>query len=164
MNGMKNQRYFSGIILIGFGAFFLFQHSDIAFLQQLAGWQSVLMIVGVAFLWEGYGGHQHEMIFPGVIIFGFGLHFYVITYLQIWQDHIGIFILIIALAYILKYQKTGVGLFQGILFLIFAAFLLFQDRVSLWLGTLESRMAIVWEFWPLLLIGFGIYFLMKRKR
>ncbi len=114
---MKNQRYFSGIIFIGFGGYFLLQHTNIVFLQQFSGWPSLLMIVGAALLGQGYIGHENELVFPGVILFGFGLHFFVVTYLHIWSDHIGIFILIIALAYILKYQKTGAGLSQGILFL-----------------------------------------------
>ncbi|MGJ7920525.1 LiaF transmembrane domain-containing protein [Neobacillus sp. LXY-4] len=161
---MKHQRYFPGIILIGFGGYFLLQHTNISFLQQFSGWPTLMMIVGLAMLWQGYGGKESEMIFPGVILFGFGLHFHVVTNLHIWPDHIGIFILIVALAYILKYQRTGVGLGYGIFFLILAAVLLFQDRLTGWLGTLESSTSFILNYWPILLIGFGLYFLLKKKR
>jgi hypothetical protein len=163
VNLVKNQRYFSGIIFIGFGGYFLLQHTNIAFLQQFTGWPTLLMIVGLAFLWQGYVGRESELIFPGVVLFGFGLHFYVTNNLHIWTDQIGIFILILALAYILKYQKTGVGLIQGILFAILSALLLFQDRVMGWFGTVESKVTFIWDFWPIFLILFGIYFLMKKK-
>lgn len=161
---MKNQRYFSGIIFIGFGAYFLLQHTNIVFLQQFSGWPSLLMITGAAFLGQGYIGKENELVFPGVILFGFGLHFFVVTYLHIWSDHIGIFILIIALAYVLKYQKTGTGLSQGILFLAVAALLLFQERVTDWLGSFEASIPLFFKYWPIAFILFGLYFLIKKKK
>jgi hypothetical protein len=161
---MKNQRYFPGIILIGFGGYFLQQQAQIEFLQQLTGWPTLLMIVGIAFLWQAYGARDHEMIFPGVVLFGFGIHIHVVTHLHIWSDHIGIFVLVMALAYILRYQKTGTGLLHGILFLVLACALLFYDKMIAWLGILESRVSMVGKFWPILLIAVGVYFLMKRKK
>lgn len=164
MKELKTQNYFPGIILIGFGGYFFLQQTQLEFLQQLYGWPTLLMIVGIAFLAQGYGGRDNEMIFPGVILFGFGLHIHVITHLSIWPDHIGVFVLVIALAYILRYQKGGTGLFQGILFLILAAGLLFYDKIIGWLGILESRVAIAGKFWPILLIVIGVYFLMNKKK
>lgn len=122
---MKNQRIFPGIILIGFGAYFFLQQSNIPALQPLNTWPTLLMIVGIAFLFQGYGAKDYNAILPGVILFGFGLHFHVVNRLEIWPDHIGTFILIIALGFLLRHQKTGTGIFQGILFLILAALMLF---------------------------------------
>lgn len=148
---------------MGFGGYFFLQQTQIPFLQQLYGWPTLLMIVGLAFLWQGYGGRDHEMIFPGVILFGFGLHIHVVSHLQIWPDHIGVFILVISLAYILRYQKNGSGLGLGILFLVLAAGLLFYEKLIGWLGILESRVAMVGNFWPILLLIVGLYFLIKKK-
>ncbi|WP_318508158.1 LiaI-LiaF-like domain-containing protein [Bacillus sp. T3] len=160
---MKNQRYFLGILLIGFGGYFLLQHTNIDFLQKFAGWPTLLMIVGTAMLWQGYAGGEHDMIFPGVILFGFGLHFHVVTHLHIWPDHIGVFILIVALAFILKYQMTGIGLAQGLLFLGISAVLLFQDQLIDWVGTIESNGALILKYWPVLLIAVGLFFFMIQK-
>jgi hypothetical protein len=160
---MKNQRYFLGILLIGFGCYFLLQHTEIEFLKQLSGWPTLMMIVGGAMLWQGYAGGEHELIFPGVILFGFGLHFHVVTHLHIWPDHIGIFILIVALAFILKHQMTGGGIGQGLLFLGIAAILLFQDRLTGWIGTIESNGALILEYWPIFLVAIGVLFFMKQR-
>lgn len=164
MNKLKSQRFFTGSILIGFGGYFFLQQTQLEYLQQLTGWPTLLMIVGIAFLWQGYGSRDHEMIFPGVVLFGFGIHIHVVTHLTIWADHIGIFVLVIALAYLLRYQKIRNGLWQGILFLVLACALLFYDKMIAWLGILESRVSLVGRFWPVLLIAIGIYFIMKKKR
>jgi hypothetical protein len=76
----------------------------------------------------------------------------------------GAFILIMALGFLLRYQKTGTGLFNGILFLILAGLLLFYDRISAWLETMENGISTLWNFWPAALILIGVYLLlMKRK-
>ncbi len=161
---MKNQQIISGIILIGFGAYFSLQQSNIAWLQPYFVWPTLLMIVGIAFLIQGYGARDYHAILPGVILTGFGLHFHIVNRLEIWPDHIGIFILIIALGFILQHQKTGTGLFQGLLFLILAIVLLFYDRINEWLGLLDTDVSSIWKYWPVTLIVIGVYFLfIKRK-
>ena len=161
---MKNQRVLPGFILIGFGAYFLLQQLNIAWLQPFFIWPTLLMIIGVAFLLQGYGTKDHHAILPGVILTGFGLHFHVVNRLEIWPDHIGIFILIIALGFILQHQKTSSGLFQGLLFLILAILLLFYKLINSWLGLLESGVSSVWKYWPGILIIIGAYFLFIKKR
>lgn len=160
---VKNQRYFLGILLIGFGGYFLLQNTKIDFLQQFVGWPTLMMIVGIAMLWQGYAGGEHALIFPGVILFGFGLHYHVVTHLHIWPDHIGVFILIVAFAFILSFQMTGNGLANGLIFLGIAVALLFQDSLNDWIGTLESNGALLLKYWPVLLVGVGFIFFMKQK-
>ncbi|WP_102274383.1 LiaI-LiaF-like domain-containing protein [Cytobacillus massiliigabonensis] len=161
---MKNQRFFPGIILIGFGAYFYLEQSNIPVLQPYFTWPSLLIIIGVAFLFQGYGAKEYYAILPGVILTGFGLHFHVVNRLELWPDHIGVFILILALGLLLQQQKTGSGLFQGLLFLLLSILLLFYDRVIVWLGLLENGVSNVWKFWPVILILIGGYFLFIKKK
>ena len=161
---MRNQRFFPGIILIGFGAYFFLEQSNIPVLQPYFTWPSLLMIIGIAFLFQGYGTKEYHAILPGVILTGFGLHFHVVNRLEIWPDHIGIFILILALGLMLQHQKTGSGLFQGLLFLLLSILLLFYDRVIVWFGLLENGVSKVWKFWPVSLIFIGGYLLFIKKK
>ncbi|MEW9107979.1 LiaI-LiaF-like domain-containing protein [Cytobacillus gottheilii] len=160
---MRNQRLFPGMILLGFGAYFFLQQLNISLLQPLYSWPTLLIIVGIAFLIQGYGAKDYEAILPGVILTGFGVHFHIVNRLEIWPDHIGSFILIIALAFLLRYLKTGAGLFQGFLFLILAVLLLFYDTILGWLGILPSSVSTAWRFWPLLLMVAGLFLLIKKK-
>lgn len=161
---MKKQRIFPGIILLGFGIFFLVQQYDIDLFNGFDTWPTLLVIVGIAFLFQGYLAKDYEAILPGVILFGFGLHFHITNRLAIWPDSIGIFILIIALGFLLRSQRLGAGLPQGILFLALAILLLFQEKIVGWLGFLEEGIGELWKFWPVLLIAFGLYLLfLKRK-
>ncbi|MGE6259585.1 LiaI-LiaF-like domain-containing protein [Heyndrickxia sporothermodurans] len=161
---MKNQKIFSGIILLGFGLYFFLEHNHyVKMLEDYLTWPSLLIIVGIAFLGQGYGGKEYEAILPGVILVGFGLHFHIAGKLAIWPNHIGVFILIIALGFLLRYQRTRNGLFYGILFLIVSILLLFYDEVFKWLGLLENQAGSILNFWPLCLIAIGLYLLIFKR-
>ncbi|PLR83120.1 hypothetical protein CVD25_17520 [Bacillus canaveralius] len=161
---MKNQRIFPGVILIGFGLYFYLQQSQFTLFQEFYTWPTLLMIVGIAFLGQGYGARDYEAILPGVILVGFGLHFHVVNRLEIWPDHIGTFILVIALGFLLRYQKVGNGLFQGLLFLALAALLMFYDKIANWFGLLENSVSLAWKFWPAVLVLIGVYMLFFKKK
>jgi hypothetical protein len=161
---MKNQKIFPGIILIGFGLYFYLKQNHIEIFKEYSTWPSLFIIVGIAFLAQGYGGKDYEAILPGVILAGFGLHFHVVHKLAVWPDNMGIFILIISLGFLLRYQKTRNGLFQGMLFLVLSIILLFYDKVFSWLGLLENRVSSLWNFWPVALIVIGVLLLFFKKR
>jgi hypothetical protein len=162
---MKNQRIFPGVILIGFGAYFLMQQMGITMFQAFFTWPTLLIIVGLAFLGQGYAAKDHEAILPGVIMAGFGLHFHLVNRITIWPHNtIGMLILIISIGFFLRFQKTSNGLFQAFLFLLIAVLLLFYDKIAGYLGLLQNGLSTVWKFWPALLIIIGIYFLLKRKK
>lgn len=162
---MKNQRIFPGMILVGFGAYFLLQQSGITIFQTFFSWPTLAIIIGLAFLGQGYMAKDHEAILPGVIMTGFGLHFHLIGHAAFWpQNTIGMLILIIAIGFFLRFQKTGTGLFQACLFLIIAVLLLFYEKMAGYLGLLQNGMSFIWKFWPALLIVVGIYFLLKKKK
>jgi hypothetical protein len=161
---MKNQQIFPGIILIGFGAYFYLQQTNVSIIQEIYTWPTLLIIVGIAFLFQGYWAKDYEAILPGVILSGFGLHFHVVDRFDIWPDHVGAFILIIALGFLLRYQKIGTGLFQGLLFLCLAIFLLFYDQIFGWFGLLENGVSFAWRFWPAAFILIGCYLLFFKRK
>jgi hypothetical protein len=162
---MKNQRIFPGIILIGFGAYFLLQQTGITIFQQFSTWPTLLMIVGIAFLGQGYAAKEYEAILPGVIMAGLGLHILLVGRVGFWpSNNIGMLILIISFGFFLRFQKAGSGLFQAFLFLILAILLLFYDKITSYFDLLQNGMSFVWKYWPALLIVVGIYFLLKRKK
>lgn len=160
---MKNQRIFPAIILLGFGLFFFLQQNQYSFFQGFDTWPTFLIIVGIAYLFQGYVAKDYEAILPGVILTGFGLHFHIIKYLEVWPNSNGTFILIIALGFLLRYQKVRAGLFQGILFLVLAILLLFYNKIVDWLGILESGAGDFWRFWPVVLVVYGLYLLIKKR-
>ncbi|WP_374049113.1 LiaI-LiaF-like domain-containing protein [Neobacillus sp. OS1-32] len=66
---MKNQRIFPGIILIGLGAYYLLQQAGVSFFQPFSTWPILMIIVGTAFLGQGYWANDSEAILPGFILF-----------------------------------------------------------------------------------------------
>ena len=161
---MKTQKWFSGIVLIGFGFYFILKEFNITFLPNLYTWPTLLIIIGIAFLFQGYGGKDYGVILPGVILTGFGLHFHLVNKLAIWPDHTGTFILIIALGFILQNQKTGQGLLNGLLFLLLAVLLLFYQEILGSLTFLKISPHTINNLIPILFIIVGGYYLVSKKR
>ena len=56
---MKKQRIFPGIILLDLEFIFL-EHAKISFFSEFMTWPTLIMIVGIAFLCQGYGGKDYE--------------------------------------------------------------------------------------------------------
>lgn len=161
---MKRQNLFPSMILIGFGLYFFFQHTNVSFQFPLFSWPTIIIIVGVAFLIQAYIGKDFEAIIPGILFAGLGIHFHLVQYKHIQLDHIGIIILFIALGFFLRYQKTKTGLFYGWLFLILAFIQLFYDQILSWLGIIETKSLNFVSLWPIILILAGVYlFFFKRK-
>ncbi|OCA91281.1 hypothetical protein A8F94_05320 [Bacillus sp. FJAT-27225] len=161
---MRNQQLFPGVILVGFGLYFFLEQSGFTALKQYYTWPTLLVIVGVAFLCQGYMARDHDAILPGIILAGFGLHFHVAGKVAFWPNHIGTFVAIIALGFLLQYQKTGKGLLNGLLFLVVATLLLFTDKVGIWLNVVESSVSLIWKFWPVLMVVIGAWMLFFRKK
>jgi Domain of unknown function (DUF5668) len=161
---MKSQHIFPGVILIGFGLYFFMQQNSMTLFSGFYSWPTLLGIVGIAFLLQAYMGKEFESILPGVILFGFGLHFHVVGKLEIWPNDIGVFILIIALGFILRGNKTKKGMFHGILLLIVSILLLFYDRIFKMMGVLENGMDTALKFWPFVLVAIGLYVMFVRKK
>jgi hypothetical protein len=147
---MKNQRIFPGIILIGFGAYLFLQQSGITIFQPLYSWPTLLIIIGIAFIGQGYLAEDHDAILPGVILAGFGLHYHLTGRLAFWPSNtLGMLVLMISIGFFLRFQKASTGLFQAFLFLVLALLLLFYEKIAGYL---------------VLIILVGIYFLLKKKK
>ncbi|WP_046174152.1 hypothetical protein [Domibacillus indicus] len=155
---MNGQRIFPGILLIGFGLYFFLQHSAFTWIKPYLGWPALLLITGFAFLAQGLKSDGNHIL-PGVVLTGFGLHFYVVDFLGWWAHETGVFILIIAVGFFIQHQKTGSGLLNGILFLLLASVILFYETIKQWF----SPIGLVWQFWPLILIAAGGYLLFVQK-
>jgi hypothetical protein len=162
---MKNQRIFPGTILIGFGSYLFLQQLGITPFGQFYSWPTLLIILGISFLAQGYLAREHEAILPGVIMAGFGLHIHVAGQLDFWPNNtVGMLTLILSIGYFLRFQKTNNGLFQAFLFLVLALLLLFYDKIAGYFGLLQDGVNLAWKFWPAIIILVGIYFVYKKKK
>lgn len=161
---MKNINIIPGMILIGFGSYYFLQQNRIALFDEFYTWPSLMLIIGISFLVHGYWGKNVESIFPGVIFSGIAIHLHVVGRLELWPDHLGAFMLIISLGFLLRYQKTGTGLFHGILFLIISGLLLFYDEIANKFASEQTGVALLLNNWWILLILFGLYLLLRKGK
>ncbi len=160
---MKSHNLFSGVILIGFGLYYLMERFNIALLQDLHTWPTLLCITGIAFFVQAYKAKHYDSILPGVIFFGFGVHFHVITTYHLWSNNIGVFILIISLGLLLQSNKTRSGYLPGIVLLFVSLFLLFNDKLLEILGFVQTEIISTFSLWAIILIGLGSILLFIKK-
>jgi hypothetical protein len=161
---MKNKPIFSGVILLGFGLYFFLQQTDIMLFQDFFSWPTLLCITGLAFLGQAYVVKDQGSILPGIILFGFGLHIHIAGKLDIWPDHIGVFLLIISFGLILQLRQTKSSASAGWVLLIISILTLYYDQIVSWLGLAKMEAIRTGTYWPFILIGIGIYMLFSRKK
>ncbi|MEH6940997.1 LiaF transmembrane domain-containing protein [Bacillus sp. JJ722] len=160
---MNSRNLFAATTLILFGIYFFLNQSKIEVFPTFYTWPTLLCIVGIAFLVQAYKANNNEAILPGIILFGFGLHFHLIQYFSIWSNEIGVFLLIISLGFLLQSRRAKTSSMPGIILMVIAILLLFNEKATDLLGTLGTGMGSILSFWPLLLVGIGIALLIMKK-
>src|SRR5690606_9267597 len=149
---------------IGFGLFFLLEGSSFQHSYLIFNWPTMLTIIGIAFLVQASAGKEHELILPGLLLLRIGVHFLVAHLSGVQPDQTAGMLLLIALGFFLRQQKTKVGFIYGLLFLILSLFRLFYSDASQWLGKFGEMLTKLESLWPFILIAAGAYlFLFKRR-
>ncbi len=154
---MKNHQLFTGTLLIGAGGGLLLEQLPFSFSGSLLQWPMLLLILGAAFLVQGAIGKERHALFPGVILFGLGVHFSAISFSAHWPTGWGMYTLIIGIAFLTQKHLSKITAF---LLIGISALELFYSDFQRW-----QAMAVAYfnGFWPILLIGLGLYLLMKKK-
>lgn len=159
---MREFRYFTCTILIGFGFFYLLRSIDFPLFQPYYSWATLSIILGLAFLLQSRFGGQADFLLPGVFFTGYGLHQYIAGKLAYWPGEQVVIFLLFGLGFLLIYLKKGVGKGAGILFIIISALLIFYEKILDFLG-ISNYAETVSTYWPVALILIGLYILYKKK-
>lgn len=69
------------------------------FFSRFDTWPTILIILGMAFLAQGYLNKQPESILPGGILTGLGIHFHALHHWHNWIDHWGMYTLIVGFSF-----------------------------------------------------------------
>lgn len=150
-------------LLIGIGLFFLLRELKIPILTDFYSWPTFLILIGAAFLIHSFSSKEFKHLFPGVLLLGLGIHFHGINHYSFWIDHWGMITLIVAIAFLARALKTKKGYLPGFILLIISIIALFVDNQPGWFGWFHQVAGWMERFWPIILILFGVYILMKRK-
>ncbi|ANB61562.1 LiaI-LiaF-like domain-containing protein [Anoxybacteroides amylolyticum] len=161
---MKKNGMFSGIVLIGLGLYFFAGQFSLPFFKFFQGWPALFIIFGAALLAQAYSAREYQHLFSGTLLFGFGLQFILVQLWRGWPNEIGVFFLIVALAFLLSARKMKTGLMQSVLFFALSFVILFSERFAHVFHIIETSISFIWKFWPLAFILFGVYILWTKKK
>ena len=160
---MKKNRLFIGILLIGFGMYYLISKWQIPSLQIFTYWTTPILITGIALLFQAFKGKESHYIFPGIIVLGFSIHFYAIEHIKNWPNHWSVLTLVISIGMLFQSRKGKGDLLPGILLFIMSLFFLFNEKLTTMLTSLQSQVSYFQQYWPILIAVIGLYLLFSKK-
>lgn len=154
--------YFLGIILIILGFILLLDKVDVFEYS----WPMILILVGGAFLGSDYLNKQSRSTFVGLLLMLLGLAFLGIEYDWFgWRlhDEWPVLLLAVGLAFLftslIRKEKRGMQVPGTVITLLGLFFLAVEAR---WI---DSRFVDdVYDWWPLLLLGVGVWLIVDKKR
>ncbi|WP_017755992.1 LiaF transmembrane domain-containing protein [Calidifontibacillus oryziterrae] len=159
----KKQGIFPGLILIGIGIYFLMDQLNLPIVKNIFTWPTLLLIIGLSFLLQAYLAKDAQSVFPGIILFGLGVHFHGRDIFDFWPDHWAVYTLIVGIAFIFRHQKTKNGIVPGIILLVISLLGLFYDGIISWMNYIGKAVGWLESFWPVALILIGIYIIFKKR-
>ncbi|HLR43237.1 MAG TPA: DUF5668 domain-containing protein [Pseudogracilibacillus sp.] len=161
---MKKQHAFIAYILIGVGTYFLIRQLDLALFANFYGWPTFLLIIGAAYLIDSYARKDYYHIFTGVLLLGLGIHFHLLENYAFWTfDHWSVYAFIVGLAFLIRWMKTKQGFIIGVVLITIAILMFFSISLPSWFAWLYWLIDFLETFWPVALIGLGIYLLKFKK-
>jgi len=151
---------FAGLMLILIGAAFLVgQVTDIGF-----DWTFILMGLGLAFLLKAVIEKSSGSVFTGTLLFLLGLFFFgehmrweLLGVWDAWPFIPGVVGLAFLAEWVTCRKKSGLLFTALILIAVSAMFVLAESRYMDW-----QTVGDIVEWWPLLLLGMGVYLLIKK--
>lgn len=163
---MKNQgkNLFYAFLLTIIGLYLLLYQFQLNIVKELPILPTFLLIFGSALLLQSYMDKDYQHIFTGTFIVGIGINGYNPSFLPTWPTPWAFYLVLLTIASLLSYQKTKNGLVPAILFLFGSLLLLFKDLINTWTGIPGHVMNYGLKFWPILLIIYGVYLLVFRKK
>lgn len=160
---MKKQHTFTAYVLIGIGIYFLIRQLDLALFSNFYSWPTFLIIIGIAFLIHSYAQKEYQNIFTGVLLLGLGIHFHGLENYSFWFNHWSSYALIVGVAFLCRFLKTKNGLIPGVALIVIALLMIFSVTLPEWFQWIYGVADFLETFWPVALIGIGIYLLRFKK-
>ncbi|WP_280158480.1 LiaF transmembrane domain-containing protein [Priestia megaterium] len=161
---MKKQSMFFGVLLVGFGIFFLLNELHMSIAAKVYTWPVLLILIGAALLTESALSQDHSNLLASYILITLGIHFYVSEQIPFWPTNISMVVFMVAISFLLSARKAKSGFFQGGTLLIIAILMMFSDRIKLFLPKVEDGVNYLTTFWPILLLLVGLYLLFFKRK
>jgi len=155
---------FFGVLLVGFGIFFLLNELHMSIAAKVYTWPVLLILIGAALLTESALSQDHSNLLASYILITLGIHFYVSEQIPFWPTNISMVVFMVAISFLLSARKAKSGFFQGGILLIIAILMMFSDRLKLFLPKVEDGVNYLTTFWPILLLLVGLYLLFFKRK
>ncbi|HEY4601152.1 MAG TPA: DUF5668 domain-containing protein [Cerasibacillus sp.] len=160
---MKKQHLFTSYLLIGIGVFFLLRQLKVPIFTDFYSWPTFLIIIGFAFLIYSFKAKEYGQLFTGTFLLGLGIHFHGVKHYDFWIDHWAMYVLILGIAFFVRFLKTKEGLLQSVILSGFALFMIYSNAIPLQFPWMNDAFHLLETYWPVALIITGLLLLLRHK-
>lgn len=160
---MKKQHKLLAYLFIAIGVFFLLRQLRVPIVTDFYSLPTLLIIAGLVLVIHSYMAKRYQNLFAGTIILGIGIHQHGLKSYSFWIDHWAVYLLIIGIAFIIRYLQTKDGLLPGMLLIGLSLIFIFSIELPAWLDWIYTVIDFLEQYWPIALILVGFYFLKKKK-
>lgn len=160
---MMKRNDFTAYVLIGIGVYFLISQLNLSLFSNFYSWPTFLMIIGIAYLIHSYGTKEYYHIFTGVLLLGLGIHFHGLENYSFWFDHWSVYALIVGIAFFIRYLKTGEGMIPAGILIGVSLLMILSVTLPAFFRWMYWLVDFLGTFWPVALIGIGVYLLRSNK-
>lgn len=160
---MKKQNLFTSYLLIGIGTFFLLRQLKVPIFTDFYSWPTLLIIIGFTFLIYSFKAKEYGQLFTGTFLLGLGIHFHGVKHYDFWVDHWAMYILIIGIAFFVRFLKTKDGLLQSLILSGIAIFIIYSNAIPAHFPWINDAFRLIETYWPVALIMIGILLLWRHK-
>lgn len=147
-------------MLVGVGLFLLLKHWHFLTHDKWANWPELVMLFGLFFFIFGWVQRETDLLFPAFLLVGFGAYPLLAKASLIWTQPSIFYPLLMGIGFLIRYYKVKKsGLFMGLLLIVFGLYPFFSKTLDKELHQIGS----LTQYWPVLLIGLGLFFYFKKK-
>lgn len=160
---MKYQKFFVGTTLTLLGLFYLATMFELVNQESFPTGITTVTIFGIGFLVQAAKGRQPDLYLPGTIMSGVGISYFLENLFSNWPNALGSVVVITGLSLIFHSFKKGGSVVLGLITTLVGICIVFQERFYFISDIFNKSADILNTFWPLIIIGVGLYALLRKN-
>ncbi|HLR65177.1 MAG TPA: hypothetical protein VK075_07105 [Pseudogracilibacillus sp.] len=159
---MKTNLSRIGYICIGLSVYFLIYQLQLNMFENFYYIHTIIGIIGISYIVYSQTKNDPVYLLIGSFLFGISIHLYCTMFYPNWPSYWAMYLLILGMSFLLYYIQTKKQLVTGLITVSLALILLVNFRFPTLFESIPFIFDFIDTFWPLSLLGFGIYFIKKH--
>ncbi|OLP65358.1 hypothetical protein BACPU_14460 [Bacillus pumilus] len=161
---MKKKSILLPLTLLAVALYAILSGSQFDLWQDQEKWFTLVLLFGLAFLYQGKKEQDYAHVFIGMLLAGLSLHFILQPKIDYWPDTFTMIVFIVGLALFMKSAQKKEYRLESVVLIALGLFLYFFQQITKQLSALSIPTSGFELYWPYVLILVSLLLLfLKRK-